>query len=203
MNDWRISSTVAWLRLGIGLSQYLSGRGTYDCGHQGGWGSEMARAFGVGMLLSALALPSCGSVPDPSEWMGTWRLTGITCSPDNGLVIQGQTVELVLRETTGDTIVKYSNGCEARMLDYIITPVVGGIDFPTSTSASVECEPNPCIGTIKVFDNAGSGSASATCPDDFPPSVSGGVIGRIDGNFITAAIQLGDLSCENRYARVR
>lgn len=148
--------------------------------------------------------PQTARTPTPDEWVGTWRLNSITCTPNTGAIIQGATIELVLRETTGDTIVTYSNGCKASMLEYTITPVPGGIDFPTSTSKRVECEPNPCVGVTKITEYGRTQEQRQKCPDDFPPVLATGkVIGVPSGDFISAKLRAGSSECEYRYTRVR
>lgn len=159
------------------------------------------------LVLAGLVLVAgCGAEItnplDTSPWVGTWRLTSQEC-PGFSFVQTGfARVTLVLGESKGTTIVEFASGCNVRMEDYLITPIgQGQFEFPTITSERVICNPNPCNGEVTTtFSDGQTIVEQSACPDDFPPIVTGAVLGRVDGNFIVAEIDTG-VMCTLRYAR--
>jgi len=152
--------------------------------------------WGLGVALFV----GCGDPGDETPWVGTWRLIEQNCNAT--LTRTGtQATTLILGEKRGSTRVQFTNGCTVVMEDYLITPDGDEFLFPTSTSTNVTCDPNPCTGETTVSDGTETLTQTFKCPEDFPPTITSRVAGRVKNGFIETDFSSGNLSCTLRYAK--
>lgn len=161
------------------------------------------RAFWIAILLPT---GSCGvSVSTPeSNWIGTWRLSSQSCDGPPIVTTGLARSTMTLSETRGNQVLEYSNGCTVRLEDFLVTPVGNGqVEIAAITAESVSCTPNPCIGETVATVGGESFTTRLTCPDDFPPLITGQLSpARVEGNFLVADLTRGDGTiCTTRYAR--